>query len=351
MSYSEFKSGKNVNNWNNNYVIDNMYGNTDNSNMYKAKMMEKRLANEREEHMRRMQMDNKRNSNGVDKSIFKKHLLIYSKYCKPSRKFLSILENFPSIKKDVNILCIDPVNGGRNRPDIFYRIQEMLNCKIDRVPTLILKEGEDSIFIGETCFKWLQYMAMPDEESIAGFNENEMAKISDDYIIFEDIENYGSTKLHDASVQSYAFLDDEDNTRIRTVKEEERDDDINERYEQRVRMDEDIESRNENRSGNIKFERRTNENNNDINMDFQKYKESYNKKNSENNREINFNNPNLGFAGEFNERNSGGGYNCRKKDFGLNNRFEELQKERESNVRAPKLKESDIDWTTGEIKR
>ena len=70
--------------------------------------------------------------------------------------------------------------------------------------------AEQTIFPGTEGFKYLAYLIQSAKNgkkgNISGFSSEEMGSKSDMYMIFNDMDNYSSTKIHDATEQSYAFL-------------------------------------------------------------------------------------------------------------------------------------------------
>lgn len=159
--------------------------------------------------------------------MFEQPLLIYSTKCNYSNLFLHNLTQHPSIQQQFMLLNIDINPQTRKRPHIFYDIQNALSLPIVEVPTIIVNNGE-YMLAGEEAFKWLQHeidrsqsqqqsqqqqQESQQESAIEGFNAVEMTSLSDQYA------PYGSESMHDASSQSYKFVDRFDD-RINTPAED-----------------------------------------------------------------------------------------------------------------------------------
>jgi hypothetical protein len=140
-------------------------------------------------------------------TIFKKPILIFSKYCKYSHNFLQILIKHPELYDSFIRMNIDINPTTKKRPDMFYKIQQMLNRKISKVPTIITP-GAEHILSDQDAFKWLEFQInhlnkqMSKEAGLTPFNPNEMISFSDNYAKYD---KSGSTDLNDANEQSYKF--------------------------------------------------------------------------------------------------------------------------------------------------
>lgn len=133
-----------------------------------------------------------------------KPIFIYSDYCKFSQDFIKIIMKHPLLFDSIIRMNIDIQQNGK-RPDSFYHIQQSLNTKITKVPTIITPNGEH-ILSDKNAFKWLetQIKIITPPEELIGFNSNEMNSFSDNYSTF------GSTDLNDAKAQNYKFFDNKD---------------------------------------------------------------------------------------------------------------------------------------------
>jgi hypothetical protein len=109
-------------------------------------------------------------------------------------KYPELFDSFIRMNIDV-----DPKT--KQRPKSFYQIQQMLDIKITKVPTLITPNAQ-YILSDVEAFKWLEYqikLLTDTSGELQAFNPNEMASFSDNYA------TYGSTDLCDAKEQSFKF--------------------------------------------------------------------------------------------------------------------------------------------------
>lgn len=134
--------------------------------------------------------------------MFERPIVIYSNYCTYSHSFMQELSEIPEVFDAFIRLCIDvDVNTGK-RPDIFFIIQEQLQSKITKVPTIIINGG-DVILSGSEAFGWLK--ALLEQNSTRNsepdaFAPNEMMGLSDSY------SKFGSNDMNDATDKSFVFL-------------------------------------------------------------------------------------------------------------------------------------------------
>ena len=130
-----------------------------------------------------------------------KPILIYSNHCKFSTNLLKILSKCTVLYDSFIRMNIDVQPDTKQRPKAFYQIQEYLNKKITKVPTIITQNGE-YILSDKDAFKWLEYQikSLTPPEELNAFNSNEMNSFSDQYSTF------GSTDLCDAKTQNYTFF-------------------------------------------------------------------------------------------------------------------------------------------------
>jgi hypothetical protein len=137
--------------------------------------------------------------------MFDRPILIYSDYCIHSKNFLQILIKHPDLFKAFIRLNIDVNPQTKTRPQAFFKIQQELNKKITKVPTIIVSEKTEQgmqVFVlsDKEAFKWLDFKTKPQrEEGYQGFNPNEMGSFSDGY------SKFGSTDLCDATEQNFKF--------------------------------------------------------------------------------------------------------------------------------------------------
>jgi hypothetical protein len=138
-------------------------------------------------------------------SLFERPILLFSDFCIHSRNFLQILVKHPDLFKAFIRINVDVNPQTKQRPVAFYRIQEELQRKIAKVPTIIVTEKTDQgpqIFVlsDKDAFKWLDYNTRSRENGFTGFNSNEMNSFSDGY------SKFGSTDLNDATEQNFKFF-------------------------------------------------------------------------------------------------------------------------------------------------
>lgn len=137
----------------------------------------------------------------MSNDLFNKPILIFSSYCKFSQNFLEILMKHPQIYDNIIRMNIDVDATTKQRPQMFYKIQQILNRKISKVPTIITKDAEH-VLSDADAFKWLEYNISSlnkEKTGLSAFNPDEMISFSDHYAKF------GSTELNDANEQSYKF--------------------------------------------------------------------------------------------------------------------------------------------------
>jgi hypothetical protein len=141
---------------------------------------------------------------------FDRPILIYSDYCIHSKNYLQMLMKQPDIYNSFIRMNIDVDPQTKQRPSIFYKIQQQLNKKIVRVPTIIVKNSTSNeilLLSDKDAFKWLDFQNNSNkntEDSIKGFNINEMGSFSDGYSKFNENGNE-STHINDANEQSFKF--------------------------------------------------------------------------------------------------------------------------------------------------
>ena len=148
---------------------------------------------------------------------FDRPILIYSDYCIHSKNYLQLLMKQPDIYNTFIRMNIDVNPQTKKRPSIFYEIQQQLNKKIIRVPTIIVKTSDDILLLSDKdAFKWLDFQINSNKEngdSIKGFNINEMGSFSDGYSKFNENDNE-STHINDANEQSFKFYKNINGNRV-----------------------------------------------------------------------------------------------------------------------------------------
>lgn len=138
----------------------------------------------------------------MSNDIFKKPILIYSGFCKYSHNFLQILTKHQELYDSFIRMNIDINPTTRQRPPMFNNIQQALNKKISKVPTIITP-GAELILSDGDAFRWLEFQIKKltsKEVTLQPFNSNEMTSFSDNYA------KVGSTDLNEANEQSYKFF-------------------------------------------------------------------------------------------------------------------------------------------------
>jgi hypothetical protein len=138
--------------------------------------------------------------------MFDRPILFYSEYCIHSTNFINILMKHQELYDDFIRISIDVDTNTRQRPKVFYDIQDELNTKIVEVPTVITP-GPEYILAGSDAFDWLEFRMNKLKETskdIEGFNSMEMGSFSDSY------STYGSSDLYDAKEQTFKFIGKED---------------------------------------------------------------------------------------------------------------------------------------------
>lgn len=134
-------------------------------------------------------------------NLFKKPILVYSEFCKFSHNLLQILIKHPQLYDSFIRMNIDIDPTTKQRPAIFKNIQQILNRKILKVPTIITP-GAENILSDQDAFKWLEFQITnlnSKDNSLVPFNPNEMVSFSDNYA------KVGSTDLNEANEQNYTF--------------------------------------------------------------------------------------------------------------------------------------------------
>jgi hypothetical protein len=128
------------------------------------------------------------------------HFLIYSDYCQHSTNFINALNKHPILYESIIRINIDVDPKTKQRPSLFYDIQNQLQFKITEVPTIVINNGE-YILSGVEAFKWLEFeIKQITQKELSGFNSIEMGSFSDSYA------TYGSNDLHNARDQSFQFV-------------------------------------------------------------------------------------------------------------------------------------------------
>lgn len=136
--------------------------------------------------------------------MFDKPIVIYSDYCVYSKNFIKTLMKYPELYDSFIRMNIDVDPSTKKRPKAFFQIQDVLEIKITKVPTLITPNAQ-YVLSDVDAFKWLEYqvkLLTDTSGELQPFNPNEMGSFSDNY------SSFGSTDLCDAKEQSFKFYKD-----------------------------------------------------------------------------------------------------------------------------------------------
>jgi hypothetical protein len=136
--------------------------------------------------------------------MFEKPIVIYSDYCVYSKNFIKTLMKYPELYESFIRMNIDVDSSTKKRPKAFFQIQDVLEIKITKVPTLITPNAQ-YVLSDVDAFKWLEYqvkLLTNTSGELQPFNPNEMGSFSDNY------SSFGSTDLCDAKEQSFKFYKD-----------------------------------------------------------------------------------------------------------------------------------------------
>jgi hypothetical protein len=135
--------------------------------------------------------------------MFDKPILVYSDYCNFSKNFIETLMKHPVLFETFIRMNIDVNPSTKKRPQSFYQVQQALDVKISKVPTIITPNAE-YVLSDADAFKWLEHqirILTKETDELKPFNPNEMSSFSDNY------SNFGSTDLCDAKEQSFKFFE------------------------------------------------------------------------------------------------------------------------------------------------
>lgn len=278
----------------------------------------------------------------MSNDLFKKPILIFSEFCKFSHNFLQILIKHPQLYDSFIRMNIDINPATKQRPPMFQTIQQVLNRKISKVPTIITP-GAEHILSDEDAFKWLEFQInhinKTKEVGLVAFNPNEMVSFSDNYAKYD--KETGSTDLNDATEQSYTFYvnkqlpndnylgtekswapnSDKTNGFLNDLEASSQNVDYNSLQSERQYFD-DHQQKQSSAVGNINFKDNNNSQDKINTQDINNF--SQNRQQPTVGRQaINFTDPSFGLAGKLND----GGMSLKTKD--LDNKLSLLQKDRE----------------------
>ncbi len=144
---------------------------------------------------------------------FEQPILLFSNYCEHSNNFMLALRKNMELFSQFKLINIDVDPKTRKRPVILYDILNTLQLSLKEVPTIIVENGE-YMLSGAEAFKWLDYTLQKFEKNeLQPYCNLEMGGFSDMY------SQYGSSELHNATDQTFAFIN-RDYEKISTPKEE-----------------------------------------------------------------------------------------------------------------------------------
>jgi hypothetical protein len=251
-------------------------------------------------------------------------------------KHPAIFETFIRMNIDVN-------PSTKKRPQSFYQVQQALDIKITKVPTVITPNAE-YVLSDVDAFKWLEHqirLLTTEADELKPFNPNEMGSFSDNY------SNFGSTDLCDAKEQSFKFFDKgmlSDDNFLQTNKawdpkntngfldgsEEPSKIDYSSKQNERQFFDESRQKPNSNFENN--FVQQTNDNV-DISAKYNNQKAFQQRQSTQQQpqqrKNINFTDPNFGLAGQMNNSGRSNGKSSQKgKEMDI--KLEQLMNDRDS---------------------
>lgn len=276
--------------------------------------------------------------------MFQAPILIYSDYCNYCATFINAVVKHPKIYEAFVTINIDANPSTKQRPRIFYDVQNALNHKIARVPTIVIDNG-NYVLTGEEAFKWLDYeIKRINESSLSPFNPNEMGSFSDQY------SKFGSTDLHDATEQSFKFLSNS-NDKIYTPDENsvERKD-LSATQKERESIDNMRAPRpqqNPLRESATAFQPKIRDADYSAMMNQRQIPLQQTPK-----QNIDFTGSQFGFASQMGQGGQRGGMGLSHKQKEVEMKLQELMSQREdfSPTNTPSIRTEDIDWTSGTIK-
>ena len=122
-------------------------------------------------------------------SSFKTPIILCSTLCSYCVEFVQKMQEKPDKFEKVIVITIDvdPVTG--KRPQAYYDIQNILDWKIQSVPTVIT-ENADSVLSGDDAFRWLANKLEPELAFRAsnGVVNDEYSSIGENSCILTDNE-------------------------------------------------------------------------------------------------------------------------------------------------------------------
>lgn len=274
--------------------------------------------------------------------MFDKPILIYSDYCTYSKNFIKTLYAHPELFDSFIRMNIDIQPNTKKRPQSFYQVQQALDIKITKVPTIITPNAQ-YILSDVDAFKWLEHqirlLTVGVTDELKAFNSNEMTSFSDNYA------NFGSTNLCDAKEQSFKFFENgeiPDDNYLQTSKSWDPDNkdktngflnelesniqtpDYNTKQNERQSFDD---SRQQKNSRNDSLDNQyIQETNNNVNLSSKYNSQNQQRQNISNQqrKDINFTDPGFGLSGQINKSNAS------HKSKEIDSRLKQLMDDREN---------------------
>lgn len=273
--------------------------------------------------------------------MFDKPILVYSDYCVFSKNFIETLMKHPELFETFIRMNIDVNPSTKKRPISFYQVQQSLDIKITKVPTIITPNAE-YVLSDVDAFKWLEHQIglLTKETGLTPFNPNEMGSFSDNYSTF------GSTDLCDAKEQNFKFFDQgilSDDNYLQTNKswdpkntngflddsESPSEIDYSSKQNERQFFDDSRQKQRHDSNLENKYVQKTN-NNIDISTKYKSHNEQRQSTNQTQKRtNINFTDPNFGLSGKINKS---GKSSCKVSQKGeeIDIKLEQLMNDRDS---------------------
>lgn len=255
--------------------------------------------------------------------MFDKPILVYSDYCAYSKNFIKTLMAHQELFDSFIRMNIDVNPNTKKRPQSFYQVQQALDIKITKVPTVITPNAE-YILSDVDAFKWLEHqirLLTADTDVFKPFNPNEMTSFSDNYA------NFGSTNLcDDAKEQNFKFFEngeipddnylqtskswdpnnkDKTNGFLNELESNTQNPDYNTKQNERQFFDDSRQCNNNNNNNNNKLENKYIQQTNNMDLSSKYNSQNQQRQNTSNQprQEINFTDPGFGLSGQMNKSN------------------------------------------------
>jgi len=276
--------------------------------------------------------------------MFDKPILIYSDYCTYSKNFIKTLMEHSELFDSFIRMNIDVEPNTKKRPQSFYQVQQALDIKITKVPTIITPNAQ-YILSDVDAFKWLEHqirLLTAESDELKPFNPNEMGSFSDNY------SNFGSSDICDAKEQNFKFFEngemsddnylktskswdpkngDKTNGFLNDLESNTQNPDYNTKQNERQFFD-DSRQRKSNGNGNRlenQYVQQTNNNNMDLSSKYNSQNQQRQHTSNQPRKDINFTDPGFGLSGQMNKPGK-----VSQKSQQIDSRLEQLMNEREN---------------------